>query len=195
MRQPGCRKNKTHLCFWWLVLRQETKNQKRSCVLRGQNFRGAAMTKSYVTKCLRTRFPIFEFLLLFTFLIVLFLFPQNVYSLEATLTWGPNSEKDLVCKIPLLHLTLLHKIPLIIVLILWAINRLVTCSDYFVRSFHFLFRVNRRFKQKEIKIERREPRDVITPCYLPEKSYQVLFVFFFATCLVRCAVPVKIPFK
>ena len=162
------------------------------------------MTKSYVTKCLRTRFSIFEFLLLFTFVIVLFLFPPNVYSLDATLVWDPNSEKDLagliktICKIPLLLLTSLHKIfslPSIIVLILWAINRFVTWSDYFVRSFHFLFRVNRRFKQEEFKIERRLPRDVIAPFYLPKKIYQVLFMFFFATCLVRCAMPVKIPFK
>ena len=53
------------------------------------------MTKSYVTKCLRTRFSIFGFLLLFTFVIVLFLFPQNVYSLDVTLAWDPNGEEDL----------------------------------------------------------------------------------------------------
>jgi Bacterial TSP3 repeat len=63
--------------------------------LRGQNFGGAAMKKSYVTKCLRTRFSIFRFLLLLTFAIVFFLFPQNVYSLDTTLVWDPNSEENL----------------------------------------------------------------------------------------------------
>jgi hypothetical protein len=53
------------------------------------------MKKSYVTKCLRTRFSIFRFLLLLTFAIVFFLFPQNVYSLDTTLVWNPNSEENL----------------------------------------------------------------------------------------------------
>jgi hypothetical protein len=53
------------------------------------------MKKSYVTKCLRTRFSIFRFLLLLTFAIVFFLFPQNVYSLDTTLVWDPNSEENL----------------------------------------------------------------------------------------------------
>jgi len=53
------------------------------------------MTKSYVTKCLRTRFSIFRFLLLLTFALVFFLFPKNVYSLDTTLVWDPNSEDNL----------------------------------------------------------------------------------------------------
>ena len=53
------------------------------------------MTKSYVTKCLRTRFSIFRFLLLLTFVLVFFLFPQNVYSLDATLVWDPISDENL----------------------------------------------------------------------------------------------------
>jgi len=53
------------------------------------------MTKSYVTKCLRTRFSIFRLLLLLTFALVFFLFPQNVYSLDVPLAWDPNSEDNL----------------------------------------------------------------------------------------------------
>ncbi|MCD4804979.1 MAG: fibronectin type III domain-containing protein [Desulfobacterales bacterium] len=53
------------------------------------------MKKSYVTKCLRTRFSIFRFLLLLTFALVFFLFPQNVYSLDVPLAWDPNSEDNL----------------------------------------------------------------------------------------------------
>ena len=62
------------------------------------NFGGTAMSPSYVTKRLRTRFSrffIFGFLSLFTFVLVLFLLPQNVYSLDVTLAWDPNSENDL----------------------------------------------------------------------------------------------------
>jgi len=59
------------------------------------NFGGTAMSLSYVTKRLRTRFSTFGFLSLFTFVLVFFLFPQNVYSFDVTLAWDPNSEKDL----------------------------------------------------------------------------------------------------
>jgi hypothetical protein len=59
------------------------------------NFGGTVMTTSYVTKRLRTRFSTFGFLSLFTFVLVLFLLPQNVYSLNVTLAWDPNSEEDL----------------------------------------------------------------------------------------------------
>jgi len=63
--------------------------------LRGQNFGGAAMKKSYVTKCLQTRFSIFGFLSLLTFVLVLFLLTPNAYSLDVTLAWDPNSEENL----------------------------------------------------------------------------------------------------
>ena len=56
------------------------------------------MTKSYVTKCLQTRFSCFStfgFLSLFTFVLVLFLLTPNVYSLDVTLAWDPNSEENL----------------------------------------------------------------------------------------------------
>lgn len=53
------------------------------------------MLKSYVTKRLGSRFSIFGFLTLFTFLLFLFLLPKNVYSLDLTLAWNPNSEEDL----------------------------------------------------------------------------------------------------
>jgi hypothetical protein len=63
--------------------------------LRGQNFGGAAMSKSYVTKYLRTRFYILGFLSFLSFILVFFLFPQNVYSLDVTFAWDPNSEENL----------------------------------------------------------------------------------------------------
>jgi len=53
------------------------------------------MTKSYVTKCLQTRSSIFAFLSLLTFVLVLCLFPQNVYSLNVNLVWNANSEDNL----------------------------------------------------------------------------------------------------
>ena len=53
------------------------------------------MKKSYVATCLETRFSIFEFLSLLTFLSVLCLFPQNVYSLDVSLVWNANSEDNL----------------------------------------------------------------------------------------------------
>ena len=146
------------------------------------------MKKSYVTKCLRTRFSIFRFLLLLTFAIVFFLFPQNVYSLDTTLAPDLN-QTDLdgliktICKIPLLTSILLC--------ILLAANRVVTQSDYFVNSFHKVFRVNRRFDDKVVEIERRGPRDVRVPFYLPMKIYLFLLLLFFATCLVRCGMPMK----
>jgi len=59
------------------------------------NFGGAVMSKFYVTKRLRTRFSTFGFLSLFTFVLVLFLLTPNVYSLDVTLAWDPNSEDDL----------------------------------------------------------------------------------------------------
>ncbi len=59
------------------------------------SFGGTAMSPFYVTKRLETRFSIFGFLTLFTFILVLFLLPKNVYSLDLTLAWNPNSEEDL----------------------------------------------------------------------------------------------------
>ena len=143
------------------------------------------MTKSYVTKCLRTRFSCFStfgFLSLFTFVLVLFLLTPNAYSLDVTLAPDLN-QTDLdgliktICKIPLLTSILLW--------ILLAANRLVTQSDYFVNSFHKVFRVNRRFDHKVVEIERRVPRDVRVPFYLPMKIYLFLLLLFFATCLLR----------
>ena len=56
------------------------------------------MSLSYVTKLLRTPFSpfsTFRFLSLVTFVLVLCLFPQNVYSVDVTLAWSENSEEDL----------------------------------------------------------------------------------------------------
>ena len=53
------------------------------------------MLKAYVTKRPGSRFSIFGFLTLFTFILFLFLLPKNVYSLDLTLAWNPNSEEDL----------------------------------------------------------------------------------------------------
>ena len=56
------------------------------------------MSPSYLTKLLRTpfsRFSTFRFLSLVTFALVLSLFPQNVYSVDVTLAWDPNTEPDL----------------------------------------------------------------------------------------------------
>jgi hypothetical protein len=48
------------------------------------SFGGTALSLSYVTKHLRTRFSTFGFLSLFTFVLVFFLLSQNVYSLFIT---------------------------------------------------------------------------------------------------------------
>ena len=56
------------------------------------------MSPICITKLLPTpfsRFSISEFLSLLTFVLVLFLFPQNVFSAQVTLAWDPNSEEDL----------------------------------------------------------------------------------------------------
>ncbi|OEU84827.1 MAG: hypothetical protein BA865_09180 [Desulfobacterales bacterium S5133MH4] len=160
-------------------------------------------TSGIITKFSRSRlssFFLFGLLFFVALAPILFLLPQNVYAADVALAPDLN-QTDLdglitkICKIPLLLLTSPHKISLLpfLLWIVLAINRLMTRIDFFVSKFHLLFRVNRRSSNDEVRSERRGPRDVRVPFYLPKEIYYIWLMLFIATCLVRCGMPVKIP--